>query len=270
MLNEKTIFILKPDMQNNKLIFDYFVKLLKINKLTVYKKERTIFTENMIHEMWPQYIGDVISTRMLHNYLSNKVIIIIYITGRQAIKKSLKIKYKIRSRFAVSPIQNCLHCPSNNIEYIYDRNVLKGEKQEISYSNKKCPYQDRERYSKVTEKNFLRIADRLWIELSQNKNYFDYYYFVNKNKLHFQYQLVLVENESYVYDLSNNYVASVIYNIIPNLNILSIYLCIMNTISNGESILVSSNDYETLVKYKQELEKRYLLGKVIESATRNS
>lgn len=90
---EKSLIIIKPDLEKNLAGKEKLINLISDSGLTVYDTSQIIFNNWMIESMWPQFQSDVISMKILSNYLDKKKLEILYLEGENALENTLKINF---------------------------------------------------------------------------------------------------------------------------------------------------------------------------------
>lgn len=212
---EKSLIILKPDFETNLVGREKLDSLLVNSGLNVYYRSQVIFNIWMIENMWPQFKSDIISMRILSNYLDKKKVEVLYVEGENALQKSLEIKKEIRSAFSQSPFQSCLHTPANSNKYYHNINIING------ILNTKLPsYNFPPQFVHLTNlgygvESLINAADSLWGILSRDKeSLFNVHESLISEK---KFALILTNCSHPEYNISIEYVVARVLLVNPSL-----------------------------------------------------
>ncbi|WP_270244422.1 hypothetical protein [Lactococcus lactis] len=257
---EKSFILIKPDMRNNEHAKKKLKELISESNLIIYRSTQVRFDEQMIESMWPQFKDDVISNRILNNYLDQKFLEMWYVEGEEAILNCLKIKKKIRLEFSNSPFQSCIHTPSNFEECIYDKNILRGSDGGTYKLSKTAPSFIPINDMGYTKERLKNEADELWSVLCKDRDFlFNTHERLFNKEL---YALVLHNTTHPNFNISLEYVVASILTIIPSYKISDIYICVMVAIMKGEAVMYTSNNLVLLQNIKEKLDENLILSHI--------
>lgn len=192
-----SFILIKPDILDNSLIISEIEELLMNNDLKVNRKRNVILSENDVDIMWPKFKYDYVTSEMLKLYITNKELVLYHIEGEHAIQKTTKIKNKIRNKHAKSSyIINCIHTPSDNLEYEEHLGCMINTARIINTTNgNKNLDVDRRcvRYRELEVIRFKKCAKVLWNQFTSN---FDNFENMKEKNLKNKHSLVLNYNSS--------------------------------------------------------------------------
>ncbi|MBZ2040300.1 nucleoside-diphosphate kinase [Streptococcus sanguinis] len=260
---EKSLIIIKPDLEKNLVGKEKLINLISGSGLTVYDTSQIVFNNWMIENMWPQFQSDVISMRILSNYLDKKKLEILYLEGENALENTLKIKKKIRDEFSRSPFQSCLHTPANFNEYQHNIDIINGIESNKYYPSKVPP-----QFIPLEELGYsveflINTADLLWNILNKGReSLFKIHESLISKKA---FSLILTNCNHPHYNISIEYVVASILLVNPSLELTTVYISTMVAIMKGEAVLFTSDDLVYLEDTCSKLLSKLIICKVVVS-----
>lgn len=120
---EKSFILYKPDAINKKVVTETH-QLTHEYGITLINRYNKVLLSEDIDIMWPQCKEEYILNQLLKKYLCNIELPIEEYSGKSAIHKCNVIKEKIRKKYAICRFANCLHTPSNEKEYNFQKTIL--------------------------------------------------------------------------------------------------------------------------------------------------
>ena len=234
---EESFVLLKPDALNSIKIKKKIFDLLK-NQLDIKKKKKIYLSEKDVDIIWPYCKYDPVCHWIIEQYVCKKELLLLRVKGKDALNIVVNIKKEIRKKYATSPVQNCIHAPSNQLEYYKDINCILCEKKQLDYF-----------YDSIVVGNFSRIknfsidelrdcAEKI-IERFSITSFAKYQYEKCKGKEPILYIL----NDD-IHDA--RYVASAILEIFPKATLLEAYWIAMGVDYEGKYPLMNLIDYFNL------------------------
>lgn len=114
---EKSLLLFKPNAFLNPLVFKEAEKLLKENSLEIFDTFRFVINSNQIMGIWSHRCFDPFIHNVMIKAYEGKEFLLWKINGADALKICMDVKRKIRQKYALSFINNCIHCPKDTKEY---------------------------------------------------------------------------------------------------------------------------------------------------------
>lgn len=204
---EVSFLLVKPDAYKQENIYLDVYNNIEKEGLDILFLFVTKLNNQMITKLWPKYIKSPITKSILENYLENRNVEVIILSGIDTIKKTTKIKRKIRSVYSKGAFANVLHSPDSHEVYTQLKILLKIEpshNDNYSMNYVSGLWGETKKFSDEYIKN---IINKLWhrdlgIDFSylsnEIENFDEGLYLINDNNNSFDYVV------SCIYDIFHN------------------------------------------------------------------
>lgn len=228
-MREETFIMIKPDTMERKWVYEKILEEVEVAELIITNKSEVILNEYSIMALWGYLANDYVMKELLRDCMQDIKLDLLSISGENAIVKVDKIKKRIRSKYALNSMENCMHAPHDKYEYIKDIEIL----------TKAQGYKNRDniidiykfaRYGKVTLEELSKSISDIRGIISEN-DFFERY--VGEGK----WRLYLYDDNEHII----GEVAAVLYETLPGISIAECYaICIM--VGNKKKICVRTSD----------------------------
>lgn len=188
-MQEETLFLIKPDARNNKMILANLLMECQKSGLEYINFQEMILTDKQVIALWENSCcTDYVLRKILIKYYFRKKVRILFIRGIDVYEKAYKIKHFIRDKYAVDWYKNCIHSPDNAEEYRREVKVLNNDCFFPVSDNYLSAYDILTRkYVEYLKANDERFSDAIDLYLSIDKKW----YFNREKMLKEKYQNLL-------------------------------------------------------------------------------
>ena len=114
---EQSLLLFKPDAFLNPLVFKEAEQLLRDNNLEIFGTSRFVINRNQIMGIWSHRCFEPFIYNVMIKAYEGKEFFLWKINGVDAFKICMDVKRKLRQKYALSFINNCIHCPKDTKEY---------------------------------------------------------------------------------------------------------------------------------------------------------
>lgn len=235
-MGENTFILFKPDAMMNTEIQDYVIQRLGELELNIDFKKEIEIDKNGIRIFWEFTNRDILSKYALEHHFDGQKLLVLLISGSQAIKKVHMLKKETRVKYAKDFYNNCFHAPMNDEEYKYDVAYILNK--EVGKKQKKALIHNIDyfvRFSSLEEHVIKEKAEKLVSDIKSNGIEKIIQESMSKKD---KYNVCLCNDEEH----ELFYAAGAIYEYIPNIDICDAYMLAIGTDIYDEVILFSSRE----------------------------
>lgn len=122
---EKSFLLFKPSVFDDKKVYSYIKNCLVKKKIRIEHEYSITLTPSQMYHLWPRLCDDLLLFYTL-KLLYHDPVLVIEVCGENAIEEVSNIKRDVRVMYALGIVRNCVHAPTNDIEYNQHMCALKG------------------------------------------------------------------------------------------------------------------------------------------------
>ena len=120
----ESFVLIKPDAVYNKVLRRIIITEIQNKNIKITNSEVIMLNQEEVDIFWPKSKKSVVLNGLLKCYLTMKQSEVLFLEGDFNDEVLNEIKYKIRKKYAICKLKNCMHTPENESERILQLNYL--------------------------------------------------------------------------------------------------------------------------------------------------